>query len=191
MNPEQVTEFADELFEMYDENDFKKSSTICYNLEILSIDNVYCNVCLKIYKTIIALQINFTLTNDKIMFYDLLLNKMDKKEKLELCDMIETIHKLYETLPKIKLNKLKNELTTKKTTADISSMLCHSNIQTKFDKCSICLDTTIGKTKCKHSLCLLCKSKLEYDYQNKEDEEDEEDEDEQIIPCPICRKNIL
>ena len=72
-------------------------------------------------------------------------------------------------------------------------MLCHSNIQTKFDKCSICLDTTIGKTKCKHSLCLLCKNKLEYDYmnrpQNEEDEDDEEDEDK--IPCPICRKNIL
>ena len=45
-------------------------------------------------------------------------------------------------------------------------------IKLKFEDCSICLERTIGKTRCRHPICLACLSNL------------------RIPKCPLCRAPI-
>jgi hypothetical protein len=54
-------------------------------------------------------------------------------------------------------------------------------IELEYEKCAVCMDYTMSKTKCKHSLCLDCwrqipQKKFRYD-----------EEEYEYYPCPICR----
>ena len=54
------------------------------------------------------------------------------------------------------------------------------HMKMSYDKCSVCLDNTLQKTRCKHSLCVSCWDKLPRLNNN----------DRSNKTCPLCRQHI-
>jgi len=62
-----------------------------------------------------------------------------------------------------------------------SSIACPTVVVDCMQECSVCYEKTKTKTKCNHSLCNRCWSKIQHI----------SDEDGDLTtPCPICRENI-
>ena len=93
---------------------------------------------------------------------------------------ISNICKNYvDTINKLKVDKINSCLTTEKT-AVICKSLFNSNVKMRYEPCSVCLDDTNRKTQCKHSLCIVCCSKIEPSCSVCS----------RGIKCPICRDVI-
>lgn len=100
---------------------------------------------------------------------------------IEFCEKM--FQNIYDAIPKLRLNKLKNELTTEKNEMNdlLTVFLKHDNIDC--NTCSVCLDIChlIG-TFCEHCLCAGCFSNLKSTYIEAYDIEE--------VNCPICRECI-
>jgi hypothetical protein len=62
-----------------------------------------------------------------------------------------------------------------------SSIACPTVVVDCMQECSVCYEKTRTKTKCNHSLCNRCWSKIE---------EVKDEDGDLTTPCPICRENI-
>lgn len=167
----------------------KKKQKILY-LPIEEIDgvkNINCffeiydelnGICFKIYP-------KFTLDGDYIFFKRL----YKKNNEIKKEDLLIFINELLTDLPKLKLNKngfLKiidedEEKIILMFEEILLSIECDNLKIKKIDSCCVCYEKTNTKTRCKHSLCLKCWSKLQII---------DDEEDCLIISCPLCRENI-
>jgi len=96
------------------------------------------------------------------------------------CEKITNyIKQMLDIIPTLRLDKLKAYFTQEEP-IDISyiELFKFENTELKYEICSICHDLCGTRTKCKHSICIECVSKLD-GYQS--DEEDPE------YDCPLCR----
>jgi hypothetical protein len=93
------------------------------------------------------------------------------------------IKQMLEIIPKLRLNKLKAKLTQEEP-IDTSyiELFKFENTELRYDICSVCHELCNTTTKCKHSICIECASKL--DGYESDDEETEYD-------CPLCRTRFI
>jgi hypothetical protein len=94
--------------------------------------------------------------------------------------IIDYIKQMLDIIPTLRLDKLKACLTQREP-MDTSyfELFKFDNTELKYDICSVCHELCGTKTKCKHTICIECASKLD-GYQSDEDEDPEYD-------CPLCR----
>ena len=90
------------------------------------------------------------------------------------------VNQMLDIIPTLRLDKLKAKL-TQDDPIDTTyfELFKFENTELKYDICSVCHDLCNTKTECKHSICILCVSKLD-GYESDEDEDPEYD-------CPLCR----
>jgi hypothetical protein len=105
-----------------------------------------------------------------------------KKEQLALEDYEEGFMKIYELLPKLKINKLSNSFDTKIHLDDEELTLLCSHKNTETNECCVCKELTGDSfIICKHVLCIECFGNLKHT---------NGDDDDEWIHCPVCRERI-
>jgi len=89
------------------------------------------------------------------------------------------LNQMLEIIPKLRLDKLKAKL-TQDDPIDTTyfELFKFENTELCYDICSVCHELCNTTTECKHSICILCVSKL--DGYESDDEDTEYD-------CPLCR----
>ena len=91
----------------------------------------------------------------------------------EFCRMIEGLKDMkFDVLSGEFINPSKIVATTKYVVQKMP-MFHHPNIELIYSECCVCLEFTVSKTDCKHSLCLRCNEKINKNL------------------CPVCRGNII
>jgi len=111
-----------------------------------------------------------------------------KPENLSDEQILNFSRTLFDNLSVLKMDKYGHftipDITDKaieKAIDDLFSSLDISNIKVVcMDKCCVCMEKTLTKTCCGHSLCNRCWSHIEPD----------ENKEETFVKCPLCRENI-
>lgn len=174
-------------------------SIICQSIikpNILSIDDVMCDISFKFYSNSIILIINskHIVNNNSCCEYIELYHKSFPLIDINITDiklkdcLTNYANLILETIPKLKLDMCGNlSLHTNNydVTLELNNIFASlSNVVVdRGDECCVCSNTTYTKTPCKHSLCYRCWFKL-----GKTDAECPEDE--LNFSCPICRECI-
>lgn len=97
-------------------------------------------------------------------------------------ESIENIGKLFETLGKLKYDRLHCRFTVKPQ-INWSFLEKIETVKMAYDMCCVCHEQTLHKTKCEHTCCADCIDQLK-------PTPDEDDEDETHILCPVCRTDL-
>ena len=72
----------------------------------------------------------------------------------------------------------------------------YSNCEFAYNSCCVCLELTLSKTPCNHSLCIECEERLQFDEEVEFDMEEDDDSDDEnengkkvlhYRKCPMCR----
>lgn len=106
-------------------------------------------------------------------------------QELDKNDYMNAVQKIYETLRKLKFNKLHGCFQIKEDDEEddvliLEELLNHSNIESTFDVCCVCTEKTFTKTNCGHPLCYCCWEQIKIKNVDGNEKMD----------CPICRENI-
>ena len=120
-------------------------------------------------------------------FTKAIMSKNYKKENVERI--------LKEILPRLKYDKINDKFVLNNENSEVKEELCSfidskcKSIKMNRNKCCVCLEYCLTKTRCKHSICRQCYSKLKQSYKNSDDyDSDDEDCTYYDIKCPYCRE---
>jgi hypothetical protein len=114
--------------------------------------------------------------------YSLLLGDMNDSEE----NTLALVRRFVDILRHLKFNKFTGRFTDER---DVDVRIVEPweeledipFVELKYEKCAVCMDYTMTKTKCKHSLCLDCWRQIPQKKFTCDGEEYE------YHPCPICR----
>jgi hypothetical protein len=201
MNTEQITQLATYFKSLFD-IEFNKKQDCCYtycsyHMPINKINdcNVDCRITAHISKEItdglistkhhLSFKIetaNYLCNSGDCSNIGLFKLDSDKIETLTLEYWIEYLSKIYDILPKLKLDKLNGTLTSTdiiQCTDVLTLFITHQNIEST--SCCVCLDVCSkkAKTQCNHILCVGCFTNLR-----------QSDDNNNAIKCPMCREDI-
>lgn len=154
-------------------------------LPIKKIDGVKINNFeIDIYLKRIRLEIStdFDNSNCVVLWSYTIYNKDDGDWDLKINEFIEEITK---TVPLLKLGctgyfHTPTDLQKIIKDKEIANCFKCENVELEYETCGVCYEDTNTKTNCRHSLCFRCWSNIEK----------VDCCEENVLPCPICRKDI-
>ena len=171
-------------------NDFRR---VAIFLPIKKIDNINVRVIIDVFrnfnKTNYGMDLKITTAFDieydedfrSKTLYDKRIHMKTKQFELE--DYETGFMQLYELLPKLKMNKLKNSFDTEIHLDDEELTLLCNHTNTETNECCVCKELTGDSfIRCKHVLCIECFGNLKHTHNA--------DEDSHAILCPMCRFSI-